>query len=159
MNESEIVLIFQGIWTLIIGATIRVEKFSIKKLIGVLASLAGIIMISTVDFSSDNDKNRGDFPHKSLRQIAVGDVMACLSAVLYGVYTVILKKKIGDESRVNMILFFGFVGLLNFIFLWPGFIVLHFTGVEIFTLPPSGKIWAVILVCTVYFEFCLHEAC
>jgi solute carrier family 35 protein F5 len=137
---------------LIIGASIKVEKFSIKKLIGVLASLAGIVMISTVDLSSDSDKNRGDFPHKSHQQIAIGDAMAFLSAVLYGIYTVILKKRIGDESRVDMVLFFGFVGLFNVIFLWPGFIVFHYTGLEAFSLPPTRKIWAVILVGVIYFD-------
>ena len=111
------------------------------------ASLAGIVLISSVDLSSDNDSNRGSFPYKSQRQIAIGDAMAFFSAIMYGVYTVVMKKRIGNEERVNMPLFFGLVGLFNMVFLWPGFIVLHLTNVEIFELPPTGKIWFVILVC------------
>lgn len=74
--------------------------------------------------------------------------MAFLSAVLYGAYAVVMKKRVGNEDRVNMPLFFGFVGLFNLVFLWPGFFVLHFTGVEAFELPPTRKIWTVVLVCS-----------
>jgi hypothetical protein len=34
-----------------------------------------------------------------------------------GLYTVVMKKQVGDESRVNMPLFFGLVGFFNIIFL------------------------------------------
>jgi solute carrier family 35, member F5 len=145
--SSTILTSTSSIWTLIFGALVRVEHFSYKKLIGVLASLAGIILISTVDLSGkDNDKNRGSFPHKSQGEIAVGDAMAFGSAIMYGLYTVVMKKRIGNEDRVNMPLFFGLVGLFNVVFLWPGFLILHFTGVEPFGLPPTSKIWTIVLV-------------
>jgi len=145
--SSTILTSTSSIWTLIFGALVRVERFSLKKLVGVLASLAGIILISSVDLSGDNDDSRGSFPHKSQRQIAIGDSMAFFSAVMYGVYTVVMKKRIGNEDRVNMPLFFGLVGLFNVIFLWPGFLVLHFTGIETFELPPTGRIWVIVMVC------------
>jgi solute carrier family 35 protein F5 len=152
--SSTILTSTSSIWTLIFGALLRVERFSLKKLVGVLASLAGIILISSVDLSGDNDDNRGSFPHKSQRQIAIGDSMAFFSAVMYGVYTVVMKKRIGNEDHVNMPLFFGLVGLFNVIFLWPGFLVLHFTGIETFELPPTGRIWVIVIVC-----FYLHFNC
>lgn len=65
---------------------------------------------------------------------------------MYGAYAVLMKKRVGNEDRVNMPLFFGFVGLFNLFLLWPGFILLHFSGIETFSLPPSGKIWTVVLV-------------
>jgi solute carrier family 35 protein F5 len=145
--SSTILTSTSSIWTLIFGSLVRVEHFSYKKLIGVLASLAGIVLISTVDLSGkDNDKNRGNFPHKSQGEIAVGDAMAFGSAIMYGLYTVVMKKRIGNEDRVNMPLFFGLVGLFNVVFLWPGFLILHFTGVEKFGLPPTAKIWTIVLV-------------
>ena len=124
----------------------KVERFTLRKLVGVLASMAGIIMISTVDLSGDNDKNRGSFPHKSQKQIALGDALALASAALYGLYTILMKKRIGDEGRVNMPLFFGLVGLFNVLTLWPGFIILHFTGEEAFQLPPTRRVLAIVLV-------------
>lgn len=135
-----------SIWTLLLGALMRVERFSIKKLLGVLASLAGVIMISTVDLSGKNDETRGSFPHKSRQQIAIGDALAFISAVLYGLYSVFLKKRVGDETRVNLPLFFGFVGLINILLLWPGIVILHYTGVEEFELPPDRRILAIVLV-------------
>ena len=57
-----------------------------------------------------------------------------------------MKKRIDDESRVNMLLFFGFVGAINTIILWPGFFFLHFTAIEVFELPPNGRIWTIIIV-------------
>ncbi len=135
-----------SIWTLLFGALAGVEQFSIRKLIGVLASLAGIVLISTVDLSGATDENRGSFPHKSTRQLAIGDAMAFFSAILYGFYTVLMKKRIGDESRVDVLLFFALVGFANILLLWPGFIILHFTGVETFEMPSSGKVWIVIIV-------------
>lgn len=145
--SSTILTSTSSIWTLIFGVLFRVEKFSYKKLMGVLASLAGIVLISSVDLSGkDNDENRGNFPHKSQAEIAVGDAMAFGSAIMYGIYAIVMKKRIGNEDRVNMPLFFGLVGLFNVVFLWPGFILLHFTGVEKFGLPPTGKIWTIVLV-------------
>ena len=135
-----------GVWTLIFGALLSVEKFTIKKLIGVLSSLAGIVLISSIDITGNQDRNRGSFPHKSHKEIAIGDVLAFTSAVMYGVYTTLMKKKIGDESRVDMPLFFGFVGLFNVLTLLPGFFILHFTGVETFELPPTRRILAIVLV-------------
>ncbi|KAL8801376.1 MAG: hypothetical protein Q9182_004490 [Xanthomendoza sp. 2 TL-2023] len=135
-----------SIWTLLIGASVGTESFTVKKLIGVVASFAGVLLISTVDISGDNDKNRGLFPHKSSHQITIGDALALLSAVLYGVYTTIMKKKLGDESQVNMLHFFGFVGLFSTVFLVPGFPILHYLKVESFNLPPTKRVWTIILV-------------
>jgi solute carrier family 35 protein F5 len=126
-----------SIWTLLFGAIFGVEQFSFKKFIGVLASL---------DLAGDNDENRGKFPHKSQREIAIGHAMAFISAVFYGMYAIVMKSRIDNEDRVNMALFFGMTGLLNLISLWPGFLILHYTGVEKFELPLTGKIWTIVLV-------------
>ncbi len=119
-----------SIWTLIFCALTRVEGFTVRKLVGVLASLLGVVLISSVDLSGVNDENRGNFPHKSTAQIAVGDAMAFFSAIIYGVYVTVMKRKVGNEERVNMPLFFGLVGLFNVLLLWPVFFVLHYTGIE-----------------------------
>lgn len=123
-----------------------VERFTFRKLLGVIASFAGIILTSSLDISGGNNANRGAFPYKSPAQIAVGDALALISAVIYGVYATTMKKKIGDESRVNMPLFFGFVGFFGTIVLLPGLPLLHFTGVEKFQLPPNRRVIVVVLV-------------
>lgn len=135
-----------SVWTLVFCAVMRVEGFTVRKLVGVLASLAGVILISTVDLSGESDENRGNFPHKSQAQIAIGDSMAFFSAIIYGMYVTVMKSRVGNEDRVNMPLFFGLVGLYNVLFLWPGFFILHWTGIEPFEMPPTGKIWSIILI-------------
>ncbi|KAK2790479.1 hypothetical protein FQN53_009503 [Emmonsiellopsis sp. PD_33] len=141
-----------SVWTLIFGVIMGVEKFTPRKLIGVLASLSGIFLISRVDLSgsndADNDANatRSSFPHKTTGEIALGDAMAAFSAILYGVYTIVMKKQVGNESRVNMSLFFGLVGLINTVIMWPGLVILHLAGWETFALPDSQRVWMIVLV-------------
>lgn len=144
--SSTILASTSSIWTLLCGSIMRVERFTLRKFIGVCASLAGVVLISTVDVSGETDENRGSFPHKTPRELAIGDAMAFISAVLYGFYAVFMKKRIGDESKVNMPLFFGLVGTLNVFLLWPGMVVLHLTGIEPFQLPPTSKILTIVLV-------------
>lgn len=145
VGSTTILTSTSGVWTLIVGAMFGVEKFTSRKLLGVIASLTGIFIISRVDLSGSNDDHRGSFPHKTPGEIAIGDAMAGFSAVLYGVYTIVMKKQVGDESKVNMPLFFGLVGFFNTIMLWPCLILLHFTGVETFGLPETNRIWTIVL--------------
>lgn len=119
-----------SVWTLVFCALFRVEPFSVRKLIGVMASLIGIVLISTVDLSGESDENRGSFPHKTPGQIAIGDSMAFFSAVVYGMYVTVMKRRVGNEDKVDMRLFFGLVGVFNLALLWPLFFILHWTNIE-----------------------------
>ncbi|KUM60598.1 hypothetical protein ACN42_g6526 [Penicillium freii] len=150
VGSTTILTSTSGVWTMVFGALLRVEKFTMRKFMGVMASLIGIILISRVDLSKPDtgdatDGGEGSFPHKSSGEIALGDAMAAFSAILYGLYTVVMKKQVGDESRVNMPLFFGLVGFFNIIFLWPGFFIMHWTGMEPFSLPETSRVWSIIL--------------
>jgi solute carrier family 35 protein F5 len=72
----------------------------------------------------------------------LGDFLALLSAAFYAFYLLLLKIKIKTESRIDMQLFFGFVGLFNIIGCWPIGVILHFTGVEKIHLPTGSTLWA-----------------
>lgn len=144
--SSTILASTSSIWTLLCGALMRVERFTLRKFLGVCASLAGVILISSIDVSGETDENRGNFPHKTPRELAIGDTMAFVSAAMYGFYAVFMKKRIGDESKVNMPLFFGLVGVFNVLLLWPGLIILHLTKIETFELPPTRGILTIVLV-------------
>ncbi|KAL2800419.1 hypothetical protein BJX66DRAFT_290799 [Aspergillus keveii] len=153
VGSTTILTSTSGVWTLIFGAMIGVERFTARKFVGVIASLTGIFLISRVDLSSaDNtslpssDGGGSTFPPKTPGEIALGDAMAAFSAIMYGVYTIVLKRQVGDESRVNMQLFFGLVGFFNMFLLWPGFIILHLTGAEPFAMPDTSRVWIIILV-------------
>jgi len=143
-----------SVWTLLIGALTGAEKFTWKKLCGVLASLAGIILISQVDLSAQDEeagksKRALDvFPDKPPYQLALGDALALLSAVIYGFYTITLKKTTMSvhPKSIHMPTFFGFVGIFNIILLVPLFPILHYTGMEPFSFPPTSYIWMILLV-------------
>ena len=66
--------------------------------------------------------------------------------MFYAIYVILLKVRIRSESRIDMQLFFGFVGLFNILACWPIGVVLHFTGVERFELPTTGRAVAGLLV-------------
>ena len=69
----------------------------------------------------------------------LGDFLALSSAAFYAFYVTLLKVRIRQESRINMQLFFGLVGLFNILLLWPLGLVLHFTGAEPFELPSDSN--------------------
>ncbi len=145
--SSTILTSTSSVFTLVFGVWLKVEQFSWRKLIGIMASLSGIILISSVDLSgtSGDAEHRGDFPKKTPRELILGNALAFLSAGTYGIYTVFMKKRIDDESKISMPLFFGFIGLANVLLLWPGFFLLHWTGVETFELPTDGRVLAIVV--------------
>lgn len=143
-----------SIWTLLIGALTGIEKFTWRKLCGVLASLAGIVLISQVDLKATDEATTpagrralDEFPDKTPYELALGDSLALLSAVIYGFYTITVKK-MSDSAfpkSIHMPTFFGFVGMFNLILLFPLFPILHFTGLEPFAMPPNAHIWMILL--------------
>lgn len=154
-----------SIWTLILGAITRTEKFTWRKLLGVLASLFGIALISKLDMggsaaspTSDSDSEVtaaalltravSDFPNKPPSELLLGDALALLSAVIYGFYTVMLARTTQSALplELNMPLFFGFVGTWNFVLLMPLFPLLHYTGIEPFQMPPTSRIWWILIL-------------
>lgn len=73
-------------------------------------------------------------------------MLALSGALFYGLYTILLKRQIGSESRIDMPLFFGWVGVFNVLLLWPIIPLLHWTGIEIFELPQGPALWLMLLL-------------
>ncbi|EXJ94201.1 hypothetical protein A1O1_02594 [Capronia coronata CBS 617.96] len=139
-------------WTLLIGAFTGTEKFTWRKFCGVLGSLVGIMLISRVDLTKGGDDGvplppDDQFPDKPPSELALGDALALLSAIIYGVYTITLKQSTikALPRSLNMPLFFGLVGTFNLILLFPMFPILHYTGLERFELPPTQWVWTILL--------------
>jgi solute carrier family 35 protein F5 len=76
----------------------------------------------------------------------IGDLLALSGAIFYGCYTTMLKLKIGNEERIDMPLFFGFVGAFNVLLLWPIIPLLHHFGLETFEIPANATLWTVIVL-------------
>ena len=76
---------------------------------------------------------------ETMSRITFGNILALLSALFYAMYVILLKVSIKAEYRIDMQLFFGFVGLFNIVGCWPVGLILHLTGAEIFELPHTKQ--------------------
>jgi hypothetical protein len=85
----------------------------------------------------------------------LGDFLALMSAVFYALYVVFLKVQIREESRIDMQLFFGFVGLFNIVLSWPMGVILHLAGMERFEIPSSHNAIVIILLNVSFHRLCL----
>ncbi|XP_076046427.1 solute carrier family 35 member F5 isoform X2 [Oratosquilla oratoria] len=115
-----------GLFTLILAAVFPSalsDRFTLSKLFTVISMMSGVTLVSLEDIKIEGDS------------LPLGVVWALLSSLLYACYMVFLRRKVPSEDRMDFTMFFGFVGLFNTIILWPGFLILHWTGVEPFELP------------------------
>ena len=120
-------------WTLLIGRLFAVEQITFMKLLSVIVSVGGVLLLGSSEFSKDGNTS-------------VGNVCSLLSAVLYGFYSVYLKRATVDESRVSMMRLFAFVGFFTMIFTWPLLLLLHWLQVESFELPSGGTTYLLIAI-------------
>lgn len=124
-----------GLFTLMLASIFQSstsDKFSVTKLLAVLMSITGIVLVTL----SDSESKKGG--------ISVGALWALASAFLYSCYLTMLKRKVPNEKQMDIPMFFGLVGVFNFVLLWPGFFVLNYWNVEKFTLPPKTTVWGYI---------------
>ncbi|XP_030387131.1 solute carrier family 35 member F5 [Scaptodrosophila lebanonensis] len=101
------------------------DKFTITKLIAVAMNIGGVVVITMNDLH-DTKMTRGV-------------LLALFSAFFYAAYLVFVKRKSDTEEKVDIPLFFGFVGLWNLLLMWPIFFILHFTKIETFELPNQSQ--------------------
>ncbi|KAM4608337.1 solute carrier family 35 member F5-like isoform 2-T4 [Polymixia lowei] len=125
-----------GLFTLILAAIFpsnSSDRFTLSKLLAVALSMGGVALVS---FSSmDNPDGKG----------IIGSLWSLAGAALYAVYIVMIKRRVDREDKLDIPMFFGFVGLFNLLLLWPGFFLLHYTGFEAFELP-TQLVWTYILI-------------
>ncbi|TFK30549.1 hypothetical protein FA15DRAFT_629746 [Coprinopsis marcescibilis] len=146
VSSATILSSTSGFFTLAIGTLCRVEKLSFLKIFTVVISFCGVLLVSRSD-SKDaflSDPTKPASRHSS--NPVLGDVLALISALCYALYVILLKVRIGSESRVDMQLFFGFVGLFNILLCWPIGVILHLSGIEVFGLPGTSKLWTAVLI-------------
>ncbi|XP_022246997.1 solute carrier family 35 member F5-like [Limulus polyphemus] len=109
------------------------DKFSLSKFLAVVVSMGGVVLIS----ASDQQRIKNYFPPGAMWSIA--------GAVFYAAYIVMLRRKVNTEEKLDIPMFFGFVGLFNLLIIWPGFFLLHYTKVEKFQWPTYHQ-WLLLIV-------------
>jgi len=134
---SSTVLVNTGsVFTFLIALLMRDERFSSWKLFGVLFGMAGCVLTGFHDARNGgedggNSRVRFLFADTIDSHVSVsikdkndlhtwGDTLSVISAVFYGMYTVMVRVICPrDESLMSMQLFLGYVGLWNMIALSP----------------------------------------
>lgn len=122
VTSNSIISTTSSFWTLLFCHLFKVERFTILRSIALAVTLGGVIVVAFSDEKSGKDS-------------LIGDILAVVSAICYGLYASFLRIRIEDETQVKMPMFFGFVGFFNMILMWPFFFILHYSGVERFELP------------------------
>ncbi|XP_065369547.1 solute carrier family 35 member F5 [Calliphora vicina] len=101
------------------------DKFTITKVIAVAMNIGGVATITISDIQEAN--------------FSRGALLALFSAFFYAAYLVFVKRKSDTEEKIDIPLFFGFVGLWNLLLMWPIFFILNFTKIEKFELPNQNQ--------------------
>jgi len=112
-----------SLFTLVFAAifpSCSTDKFTLSKLCAVMLSVAGVSVVTWVD--------------EGTIEVGVpsGVIWALVGAIGYAVYLVMLRRRVDSEDKLDIPMFFGFVGLFCMILLWPVLYILHATEVEPF---------------------------
>lgn len=137
-TEASIVNVLSSTSSLftLVGAAVypsnSADRFTLSKLAAVMFSICGITLVSITDSKFEEG-------------IPAGSLWALGGSLLYAAYLVVLKRKADHEDKLDLPMFFGFVGFFNTLFLWPGFFLLHYSKQEIFEWPTDHQ-WMFIAI-------------
>ena len=123
------------LFTLILAAIFpssAMDRLSLTKMLGVLSTMSGVVLVSYSDLKMEDG-----FPTGALWTLA--------GSLFYSSYIVFLRRKIDHEDKLDVPMFFGFVGVFSFLSLWPLFFIFHFTNHERFEMPNKPQLVAMLL--------------
>lgn len=134
-----------SLFALFFGALLGQESITIVKVVAVFISMAGVAMTTVgKTWASDEFLSASDIKKHTI----MGDIFGLLSAILYGLFTVLLKKSAGSEGeKVGVHKFFGYIGLFTLLGLWWLGWPLHALGVEPkLGFPPSTSVGGALIL-------------
>ncbi len=95
-----------GFFTLTLGRMFGVEDVTRAKVFSAVASFIGVVLVTRSDSTSVAaaiDATGTNLPTHPIW----GDLLSILSAAWYSIYVILLKVRIGDESRADTQLMLG----------------------------------------------------
>lgn len=129
ISSNTILSSTSGVITLVLSVLFLQETPDLLKFFAALIAFVGVSCIALAD------QNEG-------RENVIGDLLAFGGAIVYAGYCVLLKKR---AEKVDMVMFFACVGILNAFIFSPFFLLLHFTEFETFELPNRIEITVLVL--------------
>ena len=117
-----------SIFVFILSIIILHDKLKYIKVIAILICFGGVLLIGFSDNNQGGDSS-------GVSNTLWGDIITLISALLYAIYAVLLKKLIPNEDNFRWCPFFGFVGVNVFAIFWVFFLIFHYSGFERFELP------------------------
>nr|XP_050863982.1 solute carrier family 35 member F5 isoform X2 [Vespula vulgaris] len=111
----------------------QANKFSVQKVAKIALMFCLFVLVGLSDLTIESSR------------IPTGIILALVSALFYAAYIVFLKRKVDHEDKMNIPMFFGFVGLFNLTLLWPLFFILHYGHWEEFEWPDTHQ-WTFLIM-------------
>ncbi|KAM9920174.1 hypothetical protein OXX59_007407 [Metschnikowia pulcherrima] len=134
-------------FTLCLGTLLKVDRFSMKKVICVVSSLIGVILINI----GSEDLSGGPSAKSSSKSPVFGNFLALIGAFFYALYLLTMKLKCGTGSKTtNERELFGWVGVITLAVGIPLLIVVHMLGIEEFQLPLDSSVLVMVLINAVF---------
>ena len=117
---------FSIVMVFILSILVLRAKFSWIKLIAMIASLEAITIMGLSDAKAQEATNA-----------VVGDIIAFISAVLYGVYAILIAYFVPAEREheINFEDILAFMGMWSIIISIPHLLIVHYTGYETVEMP------------------------
>ncbi|EEF31621.1 uncharacterized transporter C405.03c [Ricinus communis] len=133
------------LFTLLIGALLGEESITFVKAISVVISMTGVALtLVGKTWIAGGSQSRAS---KDQKHSLIGDLYAVLSALTYGLFTVLLKRFAGEGERVDVQKLFGYIGLFILVALWWLVWPLTAMGIEPrFSFPQSAKMEEIIII-------------
>ncbi|XP_003372039.1 solute carrier family 35 member F5 [Trichinella spiralis] len=140
LTESSIVNILSStsaLFTLLFACVLPSnigDRFTVTKLFLVCLSIVGVSMVSYVDHTSFEVST------------PLGVVWAIFGSIGYSTYVVLLRHQVDCEEKLEIPMFFGFVGVFCLLTLWPALFLFDYLGIESLHPMPNSSQWRYIIL-------------